>query len=156
MPEFTPRQLRFVDELLIDDNATQAAIRAGYSAKTAQEQSARLLALPHIIEAVAKARAERSERTKIDADYVLRQAVKLHERCMQEIDPKVNRRGEQITDENGRPVFVFDASAAAKSLELIGKHVGVQAFREKVEVAGDPDNPLHTITTIRLVAGDGS
>lgn len=68
-----PRQQRFVDEYLIDLNATQAAIRAGYSAKTAQEQGSRLLSNVIVAEFIQVAQQERSERVQIDADWVLRQ-----------------------------------------------------------------------------------
>lgn len=61
----TRKQDRFVKEYLIDLNATQAAIRAGYSPKTANEQGARLLANVSVQEAIAKAMAERSKRTGI-------------------------------------------------------------------------------------------
>lgn len=67
----TPKQQAFVDEYLVDLNATQAAIRAGYSVKTAHEQASRLLANVKVAEAVVDAKNARSERTKIDADWVL-------------------------------------------------------------------------------------
>ncbi len=130
------KQRRFVEEYLIDLNATQAAIRAGYSAKTAQEQSSRLLSNVMVSEAVREALLARSQRTQIDADYVLRQAVKLHERCMQEISPITDRKGEQVTDEGGNPLFEFNALGASKALELVGKHVAVQAFKDKIEHSG--------------------
>ena len=132
----TPKQQRFVEEYLIDLNATQAAIRAGYSAKTANEQGCRLLANVNVSAAIAAAKTERSEQTKIDAAYVLRQAVKLHERCMQEVEPFTDRKGEHIHDEEGRPLYVFNSTGAAKGLELIGKHVDVQAFKDRVEHSG--------------------
>lgn len=136
MAGLTPKQERFVSEYLLDLNATQAAIRAGYSERTANEQGARLLAKVSVAAAIAEAQAARSERTKIDADYVLRQAVKLHERCMQEVVPLTDRKGRQIRDDDGNPLFVFNAAGAAKALELVGKHVDVQAFREQVEHSG--------------------
>ncbi len=71
----TPKQRRFVDEYLIDLNATQAAIRAGYSKKTAQQIGSRLLLNVVVTAAVAVAKAERSERTKIDSDWVLKRLV---------------------------------------------------------------------------------
>lgn len=129
----TAKQQKFVEEYLIDLNATQAAIRAGYSAKTAMEQGYQLLRNSSVSEALSGAFKARSERTQIDADYVLRQAVKLHERCMQEIEPFTDRKGEHIHDEKGNPLYVFNAAGAAKGLELVGKHVGVQAFKERVE-----------------------
>ena len=73
----TLKQQRFVDEYLIDLNATQAAMRAGYSAKTANEQGARLLANVHISRAVSQAVAAQSERTGITADVILGELLRL-------------------------------------------------------------------------------
>ncbi len=67
----TPKQARFVEEYLIDLNATQAAVRAGYSAKTANEQGAQLLAKLSIRQAVAEAQVIRSKRTEITQDEVI-------------------------------------------------------------------------------------
>ncbi len=69
----TPKQQRFVDEYLIDLNATQAAIRAGYSAKTAQEQSSRLLSNVMVAAAIQVAQSRRSEETGITAKRVLQE-----------------------------------------------------------------------------------
>lgn len=69
----TPKQQRFVLEYLVDLNATQAATRAGYSAHTANEQGARLLANASVAAAVAAGLEARAERTAITADAVLRQ-----------------------------------------------------------------------------------
>lgn len=69
--KLTEKRQRFVDEYLIDLNATQAAIRAGYSVKTANEQGARLLANVSIQEAISKAMAERSKRTGVNQDRVV-------------------------------------------------------------------------------------
>lgn len=71
MSKLTAKQKAFVNEYLIDLNATQAAIRAGYSEKTANEQGARLLANVSISEFISKAMEERSKRTGITADQVL-------------------------------------------------------------------------------------
>lgn len=68
----TAKESVFVDEFLIDLNGTQAAIRAGYSAKTARQLAARLLSKVNIQNAIAAARAARQERTKIEADDVVR------------------------------------------------------------------------------------
>ncbi len=70
--KLTPRQARFIDEYLIDLNATQAAVRAGYSRKTAQEQSSRLLSNVMVAAAIEKAMAKRSQRTEITQDQVLK------------------------------------------------------------------------------------
>ncbi len=72
MAKLTPKQQRFVDEYLIDLNATQAAIRAGYSPKTANREGNRLLSKVDIQQAIEQAKAERSERTKITQDDVLK------------------------------------------------------------------------------------
>lgn len=65
------RQAQFANEYLVDLNATQAAIRAGYSAKTGGSQGFGLLKKPEIQIAVQNAQAERIERTKVDADWVV-------------------------------------------------------------------------------------
>ena len=70
-------QAAFVDEYLIDFNATQAAIRAGYAPKSAGEQGCRLLKKRKIADAVARAIAERSRRTGITADRVLRELARV-------------------------------------------------------------------------------
>ncbi|WBF05185.1 terminase small subunit [Burkholderia phage CSP3] len=69
----TDKQQAFVDEYLVDLNATKAAIRAGYSPKTAQEQSSRMLSKPHVQKAIAEAKARRAERTEIDQDRIVRE-----------------------------------------------------------------------------------
>jgi len=73
----TPKQARFVEEYLIDLNATQAAIRAGYSEKTAQEQGSRLLSNVMVAKAIQDAMASRSKRTEIDQDKVLGELAKI-------------------------------------------------------------------------------
>jgi phage terminase small subunit len=77
MSELTARQQRFVEEYLIDLNATQAAIRAGYSEKTAQVQSSRLLSNVMVAAAIAEAQSARSERTEITQDMVVRELAKI-------------------------------------------------------------------------------
>lgn len=69
--KLTAKQQRFCDEYLIDLNATQAAIRAGYSEKTATEQGARLLTNVKVQKYIQKRKADRVERTEITQDMVL-------------------------------------------------------------------------------------
>lgn len=69
----TDKQRRFVDEYLVDLNATQAAIRAGYSEDTARQIGSENLSKPDIADAIAEAMAERSKRVQITADEVLRE-----------------------------------------------------------------------------------
>lgn len=73
----TKKQKRFVEEYLIDLNATQAAIRAGYSPATAKEIGCENLTKPNISEAIAKAMAERSRRTGVNQDRVLQELAKI-------------------------------------------------------------------------------
>lgn len=73
----TPKQQRFVAEYLIDLNATQAAIRAGYSAKTANEQGARLLANVSVRHGLTDAMRARERRTNITQDRVLSELAKI-------------------------------------------------------------------------------
>ena len=75
--KLTPKQKAFVSEYLIDLNATQAAIRAGYSPKTANEQGARLLANVSIAQTIQKAMQDREQRTEITQDRVLQEYARL-------------------------------------------------------------------------------
>tara|TARA_Y100000114_G_scaffold153717_1_gene174229 strand:+ start:4831 stop:5325 length:495 start_codon:yes stop_codon:yes gene_type:complete len=149
----TPKQQRFVDEYLIDLNATQAAIRAGYSAKTANEQGARLLANVSVRNAVSEAKAKRSKETGIDAAWVLsRLAAEAFADLADLYDeqgrvkpvkdwPLVWRQGlvagieVETIGEGAGHVTKLKISERIKRVELIGKHVDVQAFKEKLEVA---------------------
>ncbi len=131
----TPKQEAFVREYLIDLNGTQAAIRAGYSAKTANEQAARLLANVSVADAVQAGMDARAERTGITADYVLSGIKEVAERCMERA-PVMEGRGEdrkQAVDDEGRHVWCFDAPGANKAFELLGKHL--KLFTEKFEAS---------------------
>ncbi|EOW6942078.1 terminase small subunit [Pseudomonas aeruginosa] len=75
----TKKQRLFVDEYLIDLNATQAAIRAGYSARRATEIGYQLLQRPEVAQAIQAAMAERSKRTEVEADYVIRRLREIDE-----------------------------------------------------------------------------
>ncbi len=138
--KLTPKQQRFIDEYLIDLNATQAAIRAGYSPRTARAIACENLAKPDIQEAIAEAKRVRSEATKIDAEWVLRELVKLHKRVTQQITPALHpKTRKQMKDEEGNLLFVFNAAAANaanRALELIGKHTEIGAFKDRLEVSG--------------------
>ena len=152
MAKLTAKQQKFVEEYLIDLNATQAAIRAGYSSKTAHEQGAQLLAKLSIKTAIDKAIAERSRRTGITQDRILRELAKVA--FVNAIDVinmdeatirgDANRedtaaiasvRVKTIPTESGsgeiteREVKVYDK---IKALELLGKHLGM--FTDKLNV----------------------
>ena len=71
MPKLTAKQKRFVQEYIIDLNATQAAIRAGYSEKTASEQGYQLLQKTSVAESIQKAKKQLENRSKDGADWVV-------------------------------------------------------------------------------------
>lgn len=132
----TPKQQRFVDEYLIDLNATAAAIRAGYSERTARQAGAENLSKPVIAAAILDAQAQRAGRTQITADYVLSNLQEVVERCMQRA-PVMVRRGREVvqaTDEEGRHVWQFNAKSAVAALGFLGKHLGL--FVERVRHEG--------------------
>lgn len=150
----TAKQQRFVEEYLVDLNATQAAIRAGYSEATASEIGYENLSKPQIAEAIAAARAERSERTRIDADWLLTRLAAEATADVGELYaedgrirpvkdwPLIWRQGlvaglevETILEGAGH-VTKLKLSDRVKRLELIGRHINVQAFKDKIEQSG--------------------
>ena len=160
MANLTPKQQRFVDEYLIDLNATQAAIRAGYSEKTARSIGQRLLTNVDIQKAIEDAQSKRAEQTQIDAEYVLRRLVEIDQMdvldimddkyCLKPIGewPKIWRQyissienleefegfGEDRTQIGWLKKIKWPDKT--KNLELLGKHVSVGAFKDKVEHSG--------------------
>lgn len=122
MGKLTPKQARFVEEYLVDLNATAAAIRAGYSRNRASEIGWQLLQKTTILQAVQAAQAERSARTQITQDYVIANLKEIVERCMQRA-PVRNMYGEQVHDDDGNALWTFNARDANKALELLGKHL---------------------------------
>ena len=139
----TPKQEAFVTEYLIDLNATQAAIRAGYSPRTANEQGARLLAKASVRAAIEKAKQERSERVQLDQDYVIRVIQETIERCAQHrpvVDALGNPVRVETPDGSIAAAYKFDPQAVLKGAELLGKHLGI--FIEKRELTGKDGEPL--------------
>lgn len=138
--DLTLKQAAFVREYLIDLNATQAAIRAGYSEKTAGSIGTENLQKPAISRAIEEAYQARARRVELDADYVLSGLVEVAERCKQ---PKpvmywdrTERRMVQA-EEDGELLWQFDSMGANKALELVGKHLGM--FKDKLEHSGSID-----------------
>jgi phage terminase small subunit len=130
----TPKQKRFVEEYLIDLNATQAAIRAGFKEKTAYSAGQRLLKkVEEVQTAIDIAIKEREKKSAVTAEYVLTNLQEVVERCLQSA-PVVNTKGQQVYDEEGNALWEFNAPGANKALELLGKHLGM--FSEKVQVGG--------------------
>ena len=136
----TPKQERFVEEYLVDLNATQAAIRAGYSPKTANEQASAMLAKPSIQEAVQAQRAKVSERTMRTVYDVMADIGRVRDNAMQ-----------IMTDPDTGGQVMLSHKDALKALELEGKHLG--AFTERIEHSGPGGSAIPTI--INLVAPNG-
>lgn len=99
----TPRQQRFVDEYLIDLNATQAAIRAGYSCKGATVRGAELLANRKVAEAIEAAEAARSERVQVDQDWVLRRWIEIADADPRDLIQYIRTSCEKCWDDGERP-----------------------------------------------------
>jgi phage terminase small subunit len=151
----TNKQRRFVSEYLVDLNATQAATRAGYSGKTANEQGARLLANVSVQAAIQESMKSREQRTEITQDYVLTTIRETIERCRQ-AHPVLDRKGEQVYVRAGDdddaplvPAFTFEANAVLKGAELLGKHL--KMFTDKTELSGPNGGPLDAKLTIEYV-----
>lgn len=135
MPRLTKKQAAFVAEYLVDLNATQAAIRAGYSKKSAARIGVELLNKTQVSDAIQKAREQQEKRTLITADYVLSNLREVVERSMQRA-PVTNMKGEQIIDDEGNHLWTFDAKNANRALELLGKHLGLWTDKVQNEVSG--------------------
>jgi phage terminase small subunit len=109
MRELTPKQDMFVKEYLIDLNATQAAIRAGYSEKTAHVIANQLLNKTLVSDAIKKARQEQSKRTLITADDVIQSIIDIRQMAI---------NSDKLSD-------------ALKANELLGKHLVL--FTDKLQ-----------------------
>lgn len=146
----TPKQEAFAREYMIDLNATQAAIRAGYSEATAAEQASRLLKDVKVAAIVQAAMDARSERTEITADYVLTTILETIERCKQ-AKPVTDRKGEPMLVETPDgamvPAYTFDSGAVLKGAELLGKHL--KLFTEKHEHTGKDGGAIELEQRIR-------
>ncbi len=160
------KQKRFCEEYLIDLNATQAAIRAGYSVKTATVIANENLRKPYIQQHIEQRMKVRSERTNITQDQVISELTKI---AFSNVTDYVN----VITKDQQQAVVIKDSDeldddqrAAIKSiknrlygieiepydklkaLELLGRHLGM--FTDKVEVKDVTDNPIKDLTTEEL------
>jgi phage terminase small subunit len=151
--QLTPKQERFCEEYLIDLNATQAAFRAGYSAKTANEQGARLLANVSVASKIDELKKARAEVTGITAERVLKEIAKLAF-----FDPRKLLNGDgtpkaihELDDETAAAVAGIDIvtkgnddlgyadvmkiklADKGQNLERLGRHL--KLFTERIEVS---------------------
>lgn len=135
MANLTPKQQRFVEEYLIDLNATQAAIRAGYSEKTAYSVGHENLKKPEIQKAIEEAKNQVSKRTELTVDMVVQGLLK-----------EAQDYAEGSTQ-----------SARVSAWAHLGKHLGM--FTEKVQHSGPDGGPVQVATkatlTIKVVKPDG-
>lgn len=149
--KLTDKQKRFVEEYLIDLNATQAAIRAGYSEKTAYSIGEENLRKPEVKIAIQQAQKKRSERVNITQDDVLKGLLEVVTISMGK--KKITETELSKTDGSIVPVdvekYCFEPHAANKALELLGKHLGM--FKDRLDVTNS-DGSLNHPTIIELVA----
>lgn len=122
------KQQRFCEEYLIDLNATQAAIRAGYSQKTANRIASENLSKLDIQEYIQERQQALSDKLNLSQEWVLERLKSISDRCMQAEAVLVWVDGEQVPSGE----FKFDSSGANKATELIGKHLGM--FPTKVDM----------------------
>nr|DAS18373.1 MAG TPA: Terminase small subunit [Bacteriophage sp.] len=166
----TEKQKRFCDEYIIDLNATQAAIRAGYSPHTAKDIASQNLAKLNILAEINKKLAERSKRTGVNQDRVVRELAKIafvnaadviddrnatvkptatddDRACIQSVKVKIMDSDKGTMEE--REIKLADK---VRALELLGKHLGM--FKEKVELSTDePSKKLSDI--LDQLGGEG-
>lgn len=142
----TPKQQRFIEEYLIDFNATAASVRAGYAPKGASKRSYRLLRNPEIATAIEIAQKARAKKVGVTKAYVLENLLEIVERCMQKAPVMIREGGSeaQSFDKLGRPIWRFNATGAVRALELIGKHIGMFVDQHHVDhvhyaVSAEPD-----------------
>ena len=154
------KQRRFVDEYLVDLNATQAAIRAGYSPKTAGAQAFKLLKIAEIQQAIQDAMKALEKRTEITQDMVLRELARVafgNKRNLMRWGPGgvTLLDSEEIGEADAAMVSEVSETTSAtggsiklkthdkvKALELLGKHLGM--FSDKLELTGKDGGPVQT------------
>lgn len=148
------KQERFVQEYLVDLNQTQAAIRAGFSPKSAREQGSVLMSNPNVRARVQELMAERSRRTGVNQDRVVRELARIaFVNALDVVDPDKGELKPGVSDEDAAaisalrvkriPTDVGDGVEREirfwdknKALELLGKHLGMFTDRMAIEVTG--------------------
>lgn len=136
------KQELFAREYLIDMNGTQAAIRAGYSEKTAYSIASNLLKKVEVQSLIEELREERAKRLNLDAYWVLKRLKEISDKSMQ-AEPVYQWDYEaQSMVPTGE--FKFDSAGANKSTELIGKHLGMFSDKLRLEHSGEITN-VHVV-----------
>jgi phage terminase small subunit len=151
--KLTEKQQRFCEEYLKDLNGTRAAIRAGYSKKTADVICNQLIRKTWVREEIVRLQAERSVRTKVDADWVLLQLKEIFEADRTQIYQKGGKKLKPFEQwpprlrqlvKTLKPAEIHFFGDPVRVLELIGKHIQVKAFVEKHELTGKDGGPIQT------------
>ena len=133
--KLTPKQERFVEEYLVDLNASAAARRAGYSAKSANRIGPELLGKTCVREAIEKAQVKRSVRTGITQDDVVKELWNFYK--VNSVLIEKYGFGGRDKDVNGDGAWkMVDATAAGKALDMLMKHVGGYDADNRREVGG--------------------
>lgn len=159
--KLTPRQRRFVAEYLIDLNATQAAIRAGYSPKAAHSTGPRMMANAGVQAAIQAANKKREERTEITADRVLLELARI---AFADVGLAFDASGaalplDEIPEDTRRALANVESNEfglklkfleKTKALELLGKHK--RLFTEVIEAKIDVDGISDEERTARVAA----
>lgn len=168
----TKKQERFIEEYLIDLNATQAAIRAGYSPNNADKIGSELLGKTRVSDAIKTAMAERSKRTGINQDRILMELAKIalvnpenvvnfdeatiREDALPEdlaavASVKVKRFPTKDGEGIEREIKFYDKT---KALDLAGRHLGM--FKDKLELSGGLDTEKTKLDDLlQQLRGDG-
>lgn len=153
--KLTDKQKMFCKEYLIDLNATQAAIRAGYSEKTAKDIGCQNLAKLYIQEYIQKAMDKRGKKIELTSEYILNNIMEIGERCMQRVkvmyfdkeDKEYKQVMALIKKKDGsvveEGVWEFKEMGALKAQELLGKHK--KLFTDRVEHSGKDGGPIEHI-----------
>lgn len=170
MARLTAKQKRFIDEYLIDLNATQAAIRAGYSTDSAKEIGSQNLAKPNIQIQIDKAMAERSKRTGISQDRVLQELARIAFVDVSNLldvetaavlstataDDLAVIQGIKVKESHSdkgsmteREVRLADK---LRALEMLGRHLGM--FNDKLNLAAEVNSPKFD-DILRQLGGPG-
>lgn len=138
----------FCREYLIDYNGTQAAIRAGYSKKTAFSQASRMLRNVKVLTRVRELQAEKTAQLSISQDWVIHQLVDVVEKCKDPVPVEKWDFEEKVMVPTGE--YIFDSRGATKALELLGKHLGMYVdkveSKQTVEVTTKLDSILTALT----------